>query len=177
MVLCDCVNCSRWRDNKSNFVRGTKGKEQWQASQRWYQCFQVKKHQEADYHARNHVEGTSNIAEDYNEGSANEGSCPSPRPRSAKLRMAESNTPPDSDHDDAEFVDLDLDSDCDCLDGPPKLTRRKHYYPVPPGVTCSTPSPRPPVPHQPTPCSAAYSTPAPCTPAPRQRTHSSPQVF
>jgi hypothetical protein len=113
MVLCDCVNCSRWRNNKSNFMRGTKGKEQWQSSQRWYQCFQVKKHHEADYHARNQVEGTSNLAEDYNEGSANEGSCSSQRPRSAK-RMAESNTPPDSDHDDAEFVDLDLDSDCEC---------------------------------------------------------------
>jgi hypothetical protein len=89
--------------------------------------------------------------------------------------MAESNTLPDSDHDDAEFVDLDLDSDseCDCLDGPPNLTRRKHYYSVPPGAACSTPSPRPPVPRQPTHSSAAYSTPAPCPPAPRQRTPSS----
>jgi hypothetical protein len=89
--------------------------------------------------------------------------------------MAESNTPPDSDHDDADFVDLDLvlDSDCECLDGPPKLTRRKDYYPMPAGAACSTPSPRPPAPHQPTPSSAAYSTPAPCPPAPRRRTPSS----
>jgi hypothetical protein len=91
--------------------------------------------------------------------------------------MAESNTPPDSDHDDAEFVDLDLDSDsdygCECLDGPPKLTRRKDYYPMRDGTACITPLPRPPAPHQPTPSSATYSTPAPCTPAPRQPTTSS----
>jgi hypothetical protein len=94
-------------------VCGTKGKDQWQASERWYQCFKVKKHHEADYQARDHVEGTSNLVEDWhvscptyvgggsvNEDSVNEGSCPSPRPRSAKPR-AESNKPPDSDYDDA----------------------------------------------------------------------------
>jgi hypothetical protein len=63
VLACDCVNCSRWRNNKLHFMRGTKGKDQWQASQRWYQCFQVKKHQEAKYHARDHVEGTSNLVE------------------------------------------------------------------------------------------------------------------
>jgi hypothetical protein len=92
---------------------------------------------------------------------------------SAKHR-AQRNTPPYSEYGDAEcvYLNLDLDSDCEGLDGLPKLTRRKDYYPMPSGVTCCTTLPLPSVPHQQTHYSAAYSTPTPCHPALQQPTNS-----
>jgi hypothetical protein len=44
MAICSCVNCCRWRDSKATLLRGTKGKEQWEASKRMYKCIHMDKH-------------------------------------------------------------------------------------------------------------------------------------
>jgi hypothetical protein len=62
-MLCPCVNCRRWSEAKSSVIRGTKGKEQWEASKRLYKCMHVEEHTDDSYHSRDNVDDVvANVA-------------------------------------------------------------------------------------------------------------------